>query len=610
MANPPISKILDDIATLNIKHLIQKMNRKNVMDTPNTRYQLLRCTTNSTNKKFQYYLIDKNDLIGKGAFGETYKTYLINSETGTLATSAKGEIQEFVVKIIFDKTTFNAKEADELSKRFKTEAPVQDGNKIFLVNEYLPGNDLDQVSKQIKSLNFQERIRIIREISLNINQTHHTTPSTGNAAVHADVKHANIRILFNTSNKNPNDSPRFDTHLIDFGLAMDIENNSDKVKSAREKGTLYYMAPETITGEYGAKTDIYALTPVFASILGARNPFAKKEQQHQQEIGKHADSDTSEIPMANVYLAPYDFNGIFNSYAESIPEHEIPIKKNVLSFLQRMQDPIYDHRPDSDEALFFFNNIDQLCQKYKELQEIENQDADLPASLYTEGARLALLSAGLWNEKIGRDLISEPVPETNHNSTHSVIINQLTNSSIQHPKFTPNLSKAKTILGIETIQLVKTLKNYDFEINPLVSKAIVLLNNESLLTASIVKALCATTQTDVGFLATESAKALALKIIDLQSNHSLNETTINTLHTPTSTSKKTPPQPSPIIQDKKSNSTATKYKTNPITPNIEKKKNPSGVSRFFTQFVTQKNKGTVYLEEEPKPTKNNFFKKK
>jgi hypothetical protein len=169
------------------------------------------------------------------------------------------------------------------------------------------------------------------------------------------------------------------------------------------------MAPEIVIDEKGGiKSDIRSFVPDFIEILGATDPYNLKNQH--------------EFKTPEYFQAQYDLTGLFEGY--DMPDYPIDIKPYIVAFINRMQADRYDDRPDSDEVLRFFTTLDNFCKTYdeslvklqklkdtripqKESVSILNSFNDDLNSLKVYGAKLAVLSAGHWNRKIGeREIVA------------------------------------------------------------------------------------------------------------------------------------------------------------------------------------------------------------
>ena len=146
--------------------------------------------------------------LGKGRYGTVYLAHPYDIKNNKIDVSQKFAIKKFDVPV-----NLNQKRYDNLIRCIKTEAGLfhrynhveglllseQD---VYLVMEYIPGcnlfnsSDESSLASELELLTFQQRVQLILQIILRLNQMHHYTPSTGNAIIHRDLKGSNIRVSF------------------------------------------------------------------------------------------------------------------------------------------------------------------------------------------------------------------------------------------------------------------------------------------------------------------------------------------------------------------------------------------------------------------------------
>ncbi|MBL4636219.1 MAG: serine/threonine protein kinase [Kofleriaceae bacterium] len=187
--------------------------------------------------------------------------------------------------------------SDELIKRFHVEAqiggqlehsgllPVYDlgqdseGNEFFTMRIVSRHQTLEDIISKLQSgdaeshkrFTMEERVQIIIRIADTLSYVH------DRGVIHRDVKPANILI-----------SDAGDIYLVDFGVAMLCESNSDgavtttinekSVEEGELAGTLLYMSPEQLLGEdfVGAKSDVYSLCAVAYELFSGTHYLGKE----------------------------------------------------------------------------------------------------------------------------------------------------------------------------------------------------------------------------------------------------------------------------------------------------------------------------------------------
>ena len=213
----------------------------------------------------QHYEIIKK--IGEGGYGKIYRVK--NKESGDIRAmkqilkSKIPDIEKFQNEI----KILAMVDHPNIVRLFEV---IEDDKYFNLVQELCTGGEL--LSKVQCQLKEKEIARIFNQIMSGIAYCHEK------GIVHRDMKLENV--LFATEEK---DSP---IKIIDFGLSVllgkkdinkeDDPNDLKKYGFKRMKtkvGTIYYMSPEIIKGNYDEKCDIWACGVILYTLLGGYPPF-------------------------------------------------------------------------------------------------------------------------------------------------------------------------------------------------------------------------------------------------------------------------------------------------------------------------------------------------
>ncbi len=127
------------------------------------------------------------------------------------------------------------------------------GDDLFLVMEYIPGDNLSEVCKK-RVLSIDEAVRLVERVAEGLEAVHAC------GLIHRDVKPSNIVL-------GEDGSPR----LVDFGLAAHLGSPALRAIS----GSPPYMAPEQARGQWeriDARTDIYGLGALLYHLLTGQPP--------------------------------------------------------------------------------------------------------------------------------------------------------------------------------------------------------------------------------------------------------------------------------------------------------------------------------------------------
>jgi tetratricopeptide (TPR) repeat protein len=164
-------------------------------------------------------------------------------------------------------------EDEEIRKRFFREAEiagnlqhrhvvtvfdlgVQDGVP-YLVQEYLPGEDLSHKIKRRDPLTDYTKLSYLVQVAEGLEYAH------AQGVVHRDIKPANIRILDDDSVK-----------IMDFGIAKLASAETQLTHTGMAMGTAGYLPPEQIRGEkVDLRADIFSYGVMSYELLAGQRPF-------------------------------------------------------------------------------------------------------------------------------------------------------------------------------------------------------------------------------------------------------------------------------------------------------------------------------------------------
>src|SRR5687767_1401480 len=132
-----------------------------------------------------------------------------------------------------------------------------EGDVPFLVQEFLPGEDLDRMIKAGTPIPLQDKLKIMLGIASGLEYAHKA------GVMHRDIKPANVRVLGNQSVK-----------IMDFGIAKSVDPSGDITMTGITVGSSSYMSPEQIGGDsIDFRTDIFSFGVLAYELLSHRKPF-------------------------------------------------------------------------------------------------------------------------------------------------------------------------------------------------------------------------------------------------------------------------------------------------------------------------------------------------
>lgn len=131
-----------------------------------------------------------------------------------------------------------------------------EGDVLYLVCEFLPGEDLDAFIER-QDLSLIEKVEILIGVAYGLSHAH------DQGVIHRDIKPSNIRIL-----------PDQTVKIMDFGIAKSMYADRTLTRAGRTLGTAAYLAPEQIRGEpVDRRTDVFSFGVLAYELLSSRKPF-------------------------------------------------------------------------------------------------------------------------------------------------------------------------------------------------------------------------------------------------------------------------------------------------------------------------------------------------
>ncbi|HEV7671356.1 MAG TPA: protein kinase [Thermoanaerobaculia bacterium] len=132
-----------------------------------------------------------------------------------------------------------------------------EGGAPYLVQEFLPGEDLSAKISRRERISPQRKLRFLLEVAKGLEYAH------SRGVVHRDIKPGNIRVL---------DDDR--VKIMDFGIAKLLQAESQLTRTGMAIGTAGYLPPEQIQGRpVDQRADIFSFGVLAYELLTYRRPF-------------------------------------------------------------------------------------------------------------------------------------------------------------------------------------------------------------------------------------------------------------------------------------------------------------------------------------------------
>ena len=223
-----------------------------------------------TEKIEDYYTFLKE--LGHGSYGQVYRCQKISTGKIYACKKIKKKLIKNKKRL---KTEINLLKATDHPNIIKLYETFEDKQYLYYIMEECSGGELFQrlAMNALKKKMYTEKdaAKLMKQILEAVNYLH------SHGICHRDLKPENILL------SSMDDSSQL--KLIDFGLSKVLETMGDTMKE--KVGTLYYMAPEVILGNYNEKCDVWSCGVILYIMLSGNPPFFSKcEQKLKEKICK------------------------------------------------------------------------------------------------------------------------------------------------------------------------------------------------------------------------------------------------------------------------------------------------------------------------------------
>ncbi|MBQ1787969.1 MAG: serine/threonine protein kinase, partial [Erysipelotrichaceae bacterium] len=254
-------------------------------------------------------------LIGKGGMADVYLAY---------DTILKREVAVKVLKS-------DMSDDPVALERFKREAGAvtklshpnivdvydvgDDGDKHYIVMEYVKGYTLKQLIKKRGPIPYKEAVWMMKQLAGALMEAHR------NNVIHRDVKSQNVLIKDDGTIK-----------LSDFGIAM-ASGAMQITHKDSILGSVHYLAPEISKGKQASmQSDIYSLGIVFYELLTGDVPF--KADNPVQVALKHVKENIPSVRSFDPNIPQSVENIILKATAKNVNERY----KNIALMIQDLNE--------------------------------------------------------------------------------------------------------------------------------------------------------------------------------------------------------------------------------------------------------------------------------
>ena len=269
----------------------------------------------------KYQILEK---IGAGGMGQVYKAFHSGTEriVAIKVILGKGKIEPEVVKR-FEREVKAAAKLVHANIITVFDADQADG-RIFMVMEYIKGDDLGELLRKKGQLSVSEVVDYILQAARGLKYAH------DQGVIHRDIKPGNILV-----------DSRGNVKIVDMGLAK-LENKGDEgsismlTASALVMGTVDFMSPEQgfSSKNVDARTDIYSLGATLFFLLTRKVMF--HGDNAFEKLLAHREALIPSLSTSRVGISP-DLEIIFNKLVAKKVEDRYSSMAEVISAFLKLE---------------------------------------------------------------------------------------------------------------------------------------------------------------------------------------------------------------------------------------------------------------------------------
>ena len=269
----------------------------------------------------KYQILEK---IGAGGMGQVYKAFHSNTEriVAIKVILGKGKIEPEVVKR-FEREVKAAAKLVHSNIITVFDADQADG-RIFMVMEYIKGNDLAEILQTRGQLGVSEVVGYMIQAAKGLKYAH------DQGVIHRDIKPGNILV-----------DPTGNVKIVDMGLAkLESKENEKKVSmltgATAVMGTVDFMSPEQgfSSKSVDARADIYSLGATLFYLL-SRDVMYPGDGIFEKLLA-HRESPIPSLSNARPGVSP-DLEIVFTKMVAKKLEDRYPNMAEVISALSKLE---------------------------------------------------------------------------------------------------------------------------------------------------------------------------------------------------------------------------------------------------------------------------------
>lgn len=200
------------------------------------------------------------DFCGSGHYGVVFKAVSLSDRSKEFAIKkVNKELIKDPVELKREVSLLSELHHRNIIKIFET---YEDVNYFYMVMQYCKGGTLYGKIREQGSFSEKDAAKVLKQVIKAVRYLHR------NGVCHRDIKPENL--LFSSSKQNR-------LKLIDFGLSLKKDYWSKSMSEV--VGTVYYIAPEVIHGNYDMRCDVWSLGVLMFFLLSGKLPFYAKDPE-------------------------------------------------------------------------------------------------------------------------------------------------------------------------------------------------------------------------------------------------------------------------------------------------------------------------------------------